>query len=622
MKKIAFLTYDWNNEVVSQFITGTHRFVEEHEDVSVHLFNGFGRYGLEEADKGSLRIFELPDLKNYDALVIEGNRAWKPELRQKIADHGKALGMPVVSINYPLKGCMEVASDNYGSMAKIVEHVILHHGIKKIAFVTGLLSSPEAQARRRAFYDVCRENHVTDIMEIEGSWKAEAGRNAVKFLYESDRMPQALICSNDDAAYGATRVLRKLGYRIPQDIIVTGFDNMSIAKACEPRLTTVTRDYDGIAYAALDLLDVQLNHGINSGTVYVPGQLVEASSCGCGNEHSEVLDVKKNYMHTYRHLKQFYGMHDAFEIRLSHADSLSDIADIMEELGPGIGCGNIYMVINGSYYDKYRSSEEVTHYGDTMYLMGIADGRKHEKDSHHVYKKFSSGEILPEHYSQKSRIWQICPLRYDETAIGYVVMDGYYEGMEFNFLEILFTLIDSALDNVHKKYLTHTLNDQLSSLYVRDQLTGLYNRFGLEKYGQEAYEKARRNHEDVMITFIDIDNMKNINDKYGHDSGDVAIELTADSIRDAIGDGDGIGIRYGGDEFVVVGGKNVAATLRKNVDYIRENGNLHFPYNVSIGEKIVKPEEDLDVHKAIDLADNNMYLYKKSKKSAHKQSVA
>ena len=67
----------------------------------------------------------------------------------------------------------------------------------------------------------------------------EGGREAARSLLSTGFDPTAIICVNDITAVGALRELRERGLRVPQDISVTGFDNVKLAEFCQPALTTV-----------------------------------------------------------------------------------------------------------------------------------------------------------------------------------------------------------------------------------------------------------------------------------------------------------------------------------------------------------------------------------------------
>ena len=99
--------------------------------------------------------------------------------------------------------------------------------------------------------------------------------------------------------------------------------------------------------------------------------------------------------------------------------------------------------------------------------------------------------------------------------------------------------------------LASDLSEEMKSLAVRDQLTGLLNRRGFVEYGERAYSLARRNDTELSVIMADIDRFKYINDKFGHAAGDTALKHFADMISENRRNED-IVARVGGEEFAII----------------------------------------------------------------------
>ena len=91
------------------------------------------------------------------------------------------------------------------------------------------------------------------------------------------------------------------------------------------------------------------------------------------------------------------------------------------------------------------------------------------------------------------------------------------------------------------------MNDQLSDMAVKDQLTGLYNRQGFEKNMEEW--SSRKDLYKAVI-YIDLDNFKYYNDNFGHELGDYVLVRFAQVLEESVKDV-GYAVRYGGDEFII-----------------------------------------------------------------------
>ena len=193
----------------------------------------------------------------------------------------------------------------------------------------------------------------------------------------------------------------------------------------------------------------------------------------------------------------------------------------------------------------------------------------------------------------------------------------------------------SADENLEKsnKELSHTvveledhiakcneLEDQLYTLSITDELTGLYNRRGFFTLAEHRLKLAKRKNQGLLILYGDVDNFKTVNDTMGHEEGDKLLVDIADLLRDTYRETDIIS-RLGGDEFVVfpVGrDKNdiqlVTDRLSKNIDIYNSKRDNGHKLSISIGMALYEPESVAQLDGLLAEADKLMYEQKKRKK--------
>jgi diguanylate cyclase (GGDEF)-like protein/PAS domain S-box-containing protein len=170
-------------------------------------------------------------------------------------------------------------------------------------------------------------------------------------------------------------------------------------------------------------------------------------------------------------------------------------------------------------------------------------------------------------------------------------------------------LVILSRDISKRKTYEHTLRD----LAVTDPLTGLYNRRGFVIAAEQELKHAQRNRAGVTLLFFDVDNMKAINDKYGHKAGDLALKLVADTLRKTFRESDTLA-RWGGDEFLVLaldsGEETVPIMIAKltnklnNLEHIKD---IPFAVSVTTGTSHYRHDIGQDLQQMIDQADNLMY---------------
>jgi two-component system cell cycle response regulator len=162
---------------------------------------------------------------------------------------------------------------------------------------------------------------------------------------------------------------------------------------------------------------------------------------------------------------------------------------------------------------------------------------------------------------------------------------------------------------------------QLETLSVTDDLTGLHNRRGFLMMADKQLKVARRNQLQALLLFLDLDNMKDINDSCGHAEGNRALIEAADTLRACFRQSD-ILARLGGDEFAAFA---IGAAVDQTEDAVRSRILAHLrttnakpdrPYALgfSVGVLRCGPEETVSVEDLLARADELMYRDKKDKK--------
>lgn len=619
MIRIAFLSFDWNYEVIHHYYEGIQRYVKEHKDVAVYVFHGFGKYDGYEPEKGSFEIYNLPDFSMFDGIIIQGNRAWPKEMRQEIADQAMQEGAVVASLNYPLEGAIYIGTDNYGSMKEMTNHILNVHGVTNPVFIAGLETSDEANDRKRGYIDACTEKKIKDIRIYAGGWDSDYGKDAANRIladYGKKNLPKAIVCCSDELAFGVIQVFDEEGIKIPDDVLVTGFDNRRFAVLGNPRISSVDRDYTSIGYASMDTILLKIKGHTMQSRLFCPCKVIFSESCGCKEDGNMNKIINKTFYEMDEALKSFYRKEDVLEPAMLHAETISELMEAAEEHYDVFGVDHVYHIINNDYLDSFEKDKVTYHYGKKASLMGIGGDHKGLKcDKNHIYEIFDAKKILPDVLHDKNRLHVIYPIRYGENTIGYTVTEGLSIAQKYNFHEIYLMVYANAMESMRKKTLLKKLNGKLDDLYVRDSLTGFYNRFGLQRYGIRAYERFLRENGYAYFDFIDIDDMKKINDLYGHEQGDAAILETSGILKLAGSEKDVVMMRYGGDEFLTISSESLKDIIEEKETKMVSSNENPYDLRLSIGELKATKEMNLTLEQCIEKVDAEMYEIKKMHKS-------
>lgn len=155
-------------------------------------------------------------------------------------------------------------------------------------------------------------------------------------------------------------------------------------------------------------------------------------------------------------------------------------------------------------------------------------------------------------------------------------------------------------------------------LALRDPLTDLYNRRGFMLLAEQQYRLAERRDSDLVLIYLDLDDLKSINDRFGHGAGDDALRDTARILRLTFRASD-VAARLGGDEFAVLAIDAGQASVATMIDRLegtlaRYVARIGRPYSLSftIGATVKTPERDVSIEALIESADEAMYSGKNS----------
>ncbi len=161
---------------------------------------------------------------------------------------------------------------------------------------------------------------------------------------------------------------------------------------------------------------------------------------------------------------------------------------------------------------------------------------------------------------------------------------------------------------------------ETKTLSLTDELTGLYNRRGFLALAVQQLKLHQRHKRGLVLFFVDVDDLKYINDEYGHTEGDQAIRQVARVFKSCFRDSD-ILARFGGDEFVALaletgedGARIILDRLGKGVRQMNLESGRPYPVALSTGYAVQSEGQTADAEELLMRADKMMYRIKKDKK--------
>jgi DNA-binding LacI/PurR family transcriptional regulator len=162
---------------------------------------------------------------------------------------------------------------------------LLECGARRFGFIAGAANSSASQDRLEGFRDRLKEAGIGQVEVFEADFRYEGGRSAALAMFEGRRGPDAVFCANDLMAMGAMDALRSdLGMRVPEDVLVVGFDDIPPASWSAYDLTTVAQDASSLVKESIDLLRTMMVHhdGVRGRRAVIPAKIVIRGSTNGG----------------------------------------------------------------------------------------------------------------------------------------------------------------------------------------------------------------------------------------------------------------------------------------------------------------------------------------------------
>lgn len=200
--------------------------------------------------------------------------------------------IPVVTLaGSPSPTTMNVRCDNGAGMRALVRHLLNDHGYRSIAYLSGHADSPDNRARAQAFESeaAAAGAQIHSGPAWLGNYSASGGAAVVSSLLDAGKeLPRAIVCANDQTALGVMHALARRGIDVPDQVAVTGFDDVPVARHLHPPLTTVRQPIRDLGATAFDVLYSQIGGQEGERDVVLPVQLIVRESCGCRPGRQEV----------------------------------------------------------------------------------------------------------------------------------------------------------------------------------------------------------------------------------------------------------------------------------------------------------------------------------------------
>lgn len=570
-------------------------------------------------ESGEKAVFELINYDITDVVIIHTEGIKDAETIDSIIEKAHAHSVPVITIGGSRPGCFGVNFDYKTGFDRVVRHVLQEHEIRSFHFIAGIKGNDFSDEREEIVRKIAGELDIPfgDEDISYGEFWSRPTEQAVERLFTlRRRFPRAIICANDSMAIATVNVLKKHGRKIPEDVIVTGFDGINEIKYCIPSITTCLCSSDQLADSICGIACEIIAGQTTPEHRLVEPVLWKAESCGCPgrsyiNPSEELTYVNNSF---YRFQAEEEHMFRIIS-RILECGSFSEVAELLDNHV----FYDLMIAINSECTDRTVNPMKrcrSTAYGGTVKVI-YNTSRPNAAEE----KVINTTDLHPDLCTMVKDHEQplvFFSLNYVGIPMGYICFNYFNYDIQnyFKASQIVNTL-NCGFGAFRTLQYQHYLSEKIEEMYRCDGLTHLLNRAALKKSYKLLLEKSSG---PMTVVLADLDGLKSINDTYGHDDGDFAICSVAQALRMGCPQ-DSLCVRWGGDEMVaVIPGSVCENEIRSSINHFLEEINhssgKKYRISASIGVKSFDSAASSDFEDMVRATDQLMYSEKKRKKQA------
>ncbi|MCQ2590068.1 MAG: GGDEF domain-containing protein [Treponema sp.] len=625
-KKIALLCCGWAADFILEFIEGM-KTVLSPNSTDIYVFNCYNYQEFSGYPNFTgYSIYSLIHYEDFDGVIILADLIGNPRILEKERLRILQSGTPSVTISHELLGMSCIKMDNYSGAFEVIEHLIKEHGCKNLAHVSGKENAIDIAERYKAFRVALSANNLqldmNQVYTLPTSSYTNGYHFGKKVFTSGNVLPDAFVCANDSLALGMIRAAAECGINIPNQVKIVGYDDLILSRCSEPAVTTVKSNADVLGAEAAKYV-LAGNH--QPETIKIESKAVFRSSCGCESEYS-ATETSRNFIHLIAETKEKNEFTQQIQIMDDVFTEAADVFTLLTNLEIFFARqhsfeGSDFCIFLKSDWTSVliNSAENLPlnlSYGQGVQsIVSIQGGEKYPREI------INTRDLIPgKMHSTENNVYLFMPIYNHSYVHGYFVTRNNLTLVKNCYGYTWSRNFGNSIERFRKRTMYKQMSQQFLRLSTKDGLSGLLNRVGLEKLAKPYYAQNKKNGLTTVLFFVDINKMKHINDAFGHLHGDLAVKTIAAAVMEVIPK-NWLPIRYGGDEFLVVGnsknynGEDYCSIITERIKAKTSIMRLPYELSASVGTLTVPASSPLTLEEAVEKVDDIMY---KAKQEFHK----
>lgn len=573
-------------------------------------------------DTGASSVYNIVDFDILDCLIIFDRGLINKQNGIEMIAKAKEKNVPVILINSENEGCFCVSDDYKTSYKNLIRHVIRDHGVRDTFFMGGYRWDPDTLDRLACYKKALGDENInfSDWMVGYGEFRDTTAREEIdRVIKERRKPPQAVFCANDIMAMAVCTRLKELGYRVPEDVIVTGYDGIEEGKYFIPNITTVRRNIEGEAVACANLLKEIFSGKAEKRIIKIPYKVIYNESCGCPSEE-DFSDYRERMAECMK-INRDFSAHEADVF--AGADKFL-MCDTMPEMLDALVNSNLgersYMCIKSMLFESlsimYKSNLDIDYSNEYIILSS-------ESDEEFGLINDDLKMIVPnaEEWFKDDTVFIVNALYVEDYQYGlyfYKTEDIRYMANRVNRMSRALNL---SFGTVYTRMIQKGMQMELEQAAFLDPMTQMSNLKGLEKWFEEFSEKSENHETALSMAIFKLDKYKYIYENFGVMEIEEVVNIIARVFTKNTGRKK-FTARISDDEFVVVDytgdlddPKTAEEIVNESVSMLQsavENFNSvkfkDYGVELNVGYTVLKKGWDSDLRSIMRLAYGELYL--------------
>ncbi len=584
----------------------------------VFVYNSFRDfYHNDKYDMGSKSIYQAVNFDILDALVIDYRSFYDKEIIEDLITRAKMHGLPIIVLNEQRDDCFCITNDYDETYKTLIRHVVKDHGKRKVNFLAGIKDEPNSERRLNCYKDVLAENGIPfeeKRVAYGNYWNVPCYAVIDEWVKSGEPLPEAIICVNDSSAIDACDRLALYGYKVPDDILVTGFDGIKSANFHTPQLSTCCKNNHDFARSCMELIRMGVEEHKAPCTVSKKYSVIISESCGCP------LPCDRSFRDQAGHLYRTVIDMQMHETALySWADRIiesTELGSIGENLHDNILPGSS-VCLNNNFLSSIRKGEPTNPDAPFTAKM-IAIATKNEQYKSTSQEIFDLADMYPqiERYISDEVMFVFQSIYVGDKVCGYYAIRTNNISGEAHKIHRLCRIINIAFGTLVSRVEQNHMISRIEDMQYRDPFTeqlnlkGLINR--IEKISDFAHTRR------IAVSVYSIRQYKYIYENYGINDIEEAVALVSESLQIS-NPSNSIIARIADDEFAVVNLEaedvdmsniivNAVAIFFGNIETYNSTENKDYYIEVNCGCTTAEPGWSGSMETFLKVASGEMYL--------------